>query len=653
MAIKRYTASQDTTITNAFASSLITRGSGSNMGESDILEVFSIYGQASSSSIEKSRALLQFPVTTISTDRTAGTIPASGSVDFYLRVYNAEHPFTVPRNMTLVVHAVSRSWDEGTGLDMEEYVDDGYCNWIAAQSGSSGVGVAATLVDAIDLAGIAQNDAFTMTVPAGPGGDGVAHQFVFDNGTDVESLSDATGFGINIAGAADDAAVAAVVVKAINGIADNLYQYGGAALGADSTLAAGTLGLTAAITSGETTKITLTMDDPGEAGNVENVLAANVGFEGDLLLEAAFTGGSGIATWTTEGGDFHTGSYVAGSTLPFYSYSMTEGTEDVELDITSLVEEWLAGPDPSNARANYGLAIFLTSSQEDGSESRSFYTKKFFARGSEFFFKRPAIEARWNSSNLDDANNFYLSSSLAPGADNLNTLFLYNYVRGQLKNIPSIGATGSLLLSVYSGSTGPTGDKISLPVGGNVVANNDLNISGGYVETGIYSASFAYTSSAITRLYPVWHSGSTEYYTGSAITLKQFNNNNVDPSPKYVSNITNLKSKYSNDEVTRFRLYVRQKDWSPTIYTKANSAITTEIIDSGFYKIVRIADELEVIPFGTGSTSHTKMSHDASGSYFDLDMELLEVGYAYQVYFAYYINGAYHEQPEVFKFRVE
>jgi len=34
-------------------------------------------------------------------------------------------------------------------------------------------------------------------------------------------------------------------------------------------------------------------------------------------------------------------------------------------------------------------------------------------------------------------------------------------------------------------------------------------------------------------------------------------------------------------------------------------------------------------------------------------MELLEVGYAYQVYFAYYINGAYHEQPEVFKFRVE
>ena len=47
------------------------------------------------------------------------------------------------------------------------------------------------------------------------------------------------------------------------------------------------------------------------------------------------------------------------------------------------------------------------------------------------------------------------------------------------------------------------------------------------------------------------------------------------------------------------------------------------------------------------------MSYDLSGSYFDLDMAMLEAGYAYGVKLAYYINGAYHEQPEVFKFRVE
>ena len=43
MAVKRYWAQSDNTITNAFEENLTTRGTGSNMGASDILEVFSIY----------------------------------------------------------------------------------------------------------------------------------------------------------------------------------------------------------------------------------------------------------------------------------------------------------------------------------------------------------------------------------------------------------------------------------------------------------------------------------------------------------------------------------------------------------------------------------------------------------------------------------
>ena len=50
MAIKRYTADEDTTITNAFKSNLTSRGTGSNMGESDILETFSLYAQESTAS---------------------------------------------------------------------------------------------------------------------------------------------------------------------------------------------------------------------------------------------------------------------------------------------------------------------------------------------------------------------------------------------------------------------------------------------------------------------------------------------------------------------------------------------------------------------------------------------------------------------------
>ena len=96
MSIKRYTAIYDNTLTNAYQENLTTRGTGSNMGLADSLEIFSIYAQKSSSSYELSRVLAQFPVitadatVTIQSDRTAGTIPASGSVDFYLQLYNVK-----------------------------------------------------------------------------------------------------------------------------------------------------------------------------------------------------------------------------------------------------------------------------------------------------------------------------------------------------------------------------------------------------------------------------------------------------------------------------------------------------------------------------------------------------------------------------------
>ena len=82
MAIRRYKATKDNTITNAFKANLTTRGTGSNMGEADILEVFSIYAQASTSSGELSRALIEFDINGLSASRDSGDIPASGSVDF-------------------------------------------------------------------------------------------------------------------------------------------------------------------------------------------------------------------------------------------------------------------------------------------------------------------------------------------------------------------------------------------------------------------------------------------------------------------------------------------------------------------------------------------------------------------------------------------
>ena len=65
MTIKRFFSNADNTITNAFKANLSLRGTGSNSGQSDILEVFSIFAQANTESLEKSRALINFDISKV------------------------------------------------------------------------------------------------------------------------------------------------------------------------------------------------------------------------------------------------------------------------------------------------------------------------------------------------------------------------------------------------------------------------------------------------------------------------------------------------------------------------------------------------------------------------------------------------------------
>ena len=483
MTIKRYTATTDTTITNAYKINMVDRGTGANMGASDTMEVFSIYAQAASSSAESARSLVRFSTTDIASDRSSELIPASASVSFYLRMFNAEHAQTTPRNFSLTIAAVSRSWSEGIGLDMEGYTDLDIANWVTASSGSGGP-----------------------------------------------------------------------------------------------------------------------------------------------------------VLWSTEGGDYWSDNSSS------FDVEFDSGVEDLEVDITDLVEQWLA-----STKNNYGVGVSLSGSHE--SEAKSYYTKRFFGRGSEYFFKRPIIEARWDSTIKDNRGNFFISSSLASPADNLNTLYLYNHVGGQLKNIPGVD-TGKIYVKLFT--SGANGEVFS-PSGSGSLAVVDSAVTGGFVSTGVYSASFALDTTA-SIVYDRWYSGSNEIGTvlhTSSFLVESKGLPDTSPHSDYVSNITNLKSIYSPDESARFRVFTRKKQWNPTIYTKSSTAIPVSFVEDGYYKIFRIVDNKDIITYGTGSSYHTKLSYDVSGSYFDLDISMLEAGYAYGIKLLYNINNSYWEQSADFKFRVE
>lgn len=473
MSIKRYIAEKDTTITDAFKLNQTTRGINSNMGASDILEVFSIYGQVTTSSYEKSRILIQFPISDILADRNKNIIAKSGSCQFILKLSNASHADSTPENLLLKISPVSGTWEEGVGLDMEGYTDLGFANWVSASS---------------------------------------------------------------------------------------------------------------------------------------------------------------TAAWINQGGDTYSSSL---QTL------IADSTDDLEVDITDFVENWITGSIPNN-----GLLISLESSLEANTES--YYTKKFFARRSQFFYKKPWIEVRSNSSIKDKRNSFYLSSDLVSSQDNMNTLFLYNSVRGQLKNIPSVG-TGTLLVSLYSGTLdgGPTGLPLALNNG------TVTSVTGGFYSTGIYTASIG-ISGNYSYLYDVWSLlTGTQIHTGSAIEPYSYDASDDSNLPEYVLSLPNLKQSYNQSESTRIRVDSKERQWDSNIYHIAAYEPDKKIIENLYYRIIRIADNYEVISYGTGAYKHTLCSYDNVGNYFDIDMSLFEPGYSYKLYFAFEYNGELQELKQTFKFRVD
>jgi hypothetical protein len=197
-----------------------------------------------------------------------------------------------------------------------------------------------------------------------------------------------------------------------------------------------------------------------------------------------------------------------------------------------------------------------------------------------------------------------------------------------------------------------------LSAGGDVVADADVNITGSYVSTGIYSASFAYTgSTSLTRIFDVWHYDGIEYFTSSIDpkSLTQgWSGTSINPNQQFISTVTNLKPAYTSQNTSaRFRLYTRKKDWSPSIYSVSSQAAPIDLVEDAYYRVYRVNDGSEVISYGTGSDNSTRLSFDTSGSYFDLDMSLLEADSTYAIKFVYYLNGQYVEQSEEFRFRVD
>ena len=747
MSIKRYTSNKDNTISSAFKLNLTSRGITSNMGSSDILEIFSIFGQASSASLEQSRVLMGFPIDKISQDRTDGILPASGSVTFKLKMYNAEHNQTVPERITLSASPLTKDWNEGAGLDMESLLDVGPSNWTSASSTQSWANAGGDFLTADWI------NSAPVELSYG--------QFLETGLEDVEI--DITGimeeFLINQAGNSTPAS-GSIIFNETNKPAINdeikIYGYNGdyRVFKFQSTTGS----------SGNTIFVERETTAAASSTNLINAINNSI-----LSSSIAATG---------QGGDLT--ASLAQRVGTFYGNTIISSSAASNV---AAITNFSGG----TGALNYGFLLRLSGSQEDGSLSRSYYTKKFFARSSHHFLERPIVEAQWDSAIKDDRSRIFKSSSLLPAEDNMNNIYLYNRTKSGLVDIPN---TSSNLVVQLVPSIGGTPVSIT----GASVSNNYITASRN--STGIYKAGFAYPGTE-TSLFDIWKihqevtaakativvdtgtlgtsdivltnsdnttvtltaaalgggnpstatqintslignandaatqlkasldaaasagtlkmtvsaitnnsagnprvitltqttkgtSGNksiagtlisenkiiinnisssaqgalsfqggldlnyTEVVTGSSITVNTESADNFYSIPSYTTNITNLKSAYCSTESPTFRVYTRNKNWQPNIYTVASNRAAVNIIPDAYYRLKRVADDFTIINYSTGSSpSYSQLSYDASGSYFDLDMSILEPNYLYEISFLYKDGTSYIEQKEKFKFRVD
>ena len=610
MGIKRWVVEADTTITNAYQETLNGRGNLGNMGASDSLEVFSLHGQVAptgQASKEAARIIVRPDVLSIRSQIDAGQVPAPNSSNppkYYLKMFNAPHPETLPVNFSLEVRKLSESFVEGNGVDMTTYLDTGAANWtnrtnVATQAGQGKI-VINTSPDNLTT--------FTVKIDT--------ETFIVTAGADADATRDA-------------------IIDEIN----------------NGTSAENTASSIVTASSGGAGTVIITADVFGTIGNYRYSVTNTTG---DITtVDYYMTGGNDFTAWSPQMG-VDSGPWDADDSVSLVgTVSFDSGHEDMLLDITSYVEDaiWDSGTATliaENAVVNNGFIIKF----ETENIAKSYYTKKFFARSSEFFFKRPCVEARWSDALKDSRGKFYAKKPYM--SDNNQNVYLYNTVSGSLADLNLDGV--NLYFSLYEESTFDT--VVPLDVPGPTDANF---IEATKVSTGVYFAQAAVDTSK-SSLYERWFvspDGTTSIVDvqTSELTVYQPAPTVTTKSEEYVFSITNLKPSYTRSEKPRFRLYSRLKDWSPTIYTVASRALENKIVDNVYYQIVRTTDEEVVVDYGIGTTdnnsNHTLLSYDKDGNYFDFDMSMLQAGYMYGIKFATYTNGEVSEYKKAFKFRVD
>ena len=309
-----------------------------------------------------------------------------------------------------------------------------------------------------------------------------------------------------------------------------------------------------------------------------------------------------------------------------------EGTEDLAIDITTLVSATIANQIPDK-----GFRLSFTGSEETDIKSR--FVKRFASRHVSNQVLRPRIVVRFDDAIQDE--NFYFDTS--------GSLFLNSYNRSGRANLVS-GSSLSDIMGNNCFVLNLSKDLFNFYVTG----SQHTQGTDGHIVSGVYSASFALSSveaGKYTKTRNIaqllsekgevtfttfWKSidGTVAYHTGS-VTIKSAQRN----SAKFISRepmiiLSNVDRAYHKKDTVRFRLFGRDLIGENNQSTKTPYRLKSIIYDEVYYQVADRVTEKVILEYDKINKS-TLVSTDSDGMFFDFKMQALVPGRSYA--FDFYI----------------
>lgn len=345
--------------------------------------------------------------------------------------------------------------------------------------------------------------------------------------------------------------------------------------------------------------------------------------------------------WVTEGGDFDSTK----KKVVFFK----EGDEDARVDITDWVNLWL---DDYNPYPNHGILVKYPDSYER-SDKRNYYTKKFFARKSMYYYFRPYIEILTEESDYINYNyersHFLKDSSLYEVP--LQYLYFINKDNnGNLVDVPG-----------YDSNDNQFYVKV-MDINGNAVKDGIRPLR---ISRGVYRYSLNVPENVNgPYLMDNWYfnyGDEKPFFSGRIVFREKRSINDEENEELFIPRvyIKDLKSAYYCYETKVFEVFATDANKKINIYNSYYQSISKNLypLYKTYYKVVRKIDDYVVVDFSClddVGVEYSKIYNRNNTNYFLFNFGILEPGYMYEFRFMTILdNGDKYEHPEAYKFRVE